>query len=144
MRHVTVVLAITLSLAAAPVCAQGVVPPPSAPEALPTIALPSDLDRVLRDYERAWRHLIRDNKIHQIYASMQMGQEKYGMITFNQSLASLYFRRDISLELAMNVSHNTEELQELINRGPTALTSQFKSTHAAPGTSAGTGKASQF
>jgi ketosteroid isomerase-like protein len=55
MRHVTLVLAITLSLAAAPVCAQGVVPPPSAPEALPTIALPSDLDRVLRDYERAWR-----------------------------------------------------------------------------------------
>ena len=54
----------------------------------------------------AIRHLIRDNKIHQIYSSMQMGQEKYGMITFNQSLASLYFKRDISLELAMSVSHN--------------------------------------
>ena len=69
----------------------------------------------------AIRHLIRDNKIHQIYSSMQMGQEKYGMITFNQSLASLYFKRDISLELAMSVSHNPEELQELINRGPTGL-----------------------
>jgi twitching motility protein PilT len=79
----------------------------------------------------AIRHLIRDNKIHQIYSSMQMGQEKYGMITFNQSLASLYFKRDISLELAMSVSHNPEELQELINRGPQVLSSQFKAVQNA-------------
>jgi len=91
----------------------------------------------------AIRHLIRDNKIHQIYASMQMGQEKYGMITFNQSLANLYFKRDISLELAMSVSHNPEELQELINRGPTALSSQFKTSHAAAATS-GAGKVPSF
>jgi hypothetical protein len=52
------------------------------------------------------------------------------MITINQSLANLYFRRDISLELAMSMSHNPEELQELINRGPTALSSQFKTVHA--------------
>lgn len=75
----------------------------------------------------AIRHLIRDNKIHQIYSTMQTGQEKYGMITFNQSLASLYFRREITLDLAMSVSHNPEEFQDLVNRGPTALSSQFRS-----------------
>jgi twitching motility protein PilT len=77
----------------------------------------------------AIRHLIRDNKIHQIYSSMQTGQEKYGMITFNQSLANLYFKREISMELAIAVSHNAEELNELIKRGPSALSSQFKSSY---------------
>ena len=74
----------------------------------------------------AIRHLIRDNKIHQIYSTMQTGQEKYGMITFNQSLANLYFRRDISHDLALSVSHNPEELAELIKRGPTSLSGQFR------------------
>ena len=36
----------------------------------------------------AIRNLIREDKIHQIYSSMQTGQEKYGMQTFNQSLAT--------------------------------------------------------
>ena len=74
----------------------------------------------------AIRHLIRDNKIHQIYSTMQTGQEKFGMITFNQSLANLYFKRDISLDLALSVSHNPEELNELVKRGSTSLSSQFK------------------
>jgi len=74
----------------------------------------------------AIRHLIRDNKIHQIYSTMQTGQDKYGMITFNQSLANLYFRRDITLELAMSVSHNPEELNDIIKRGPNALSAQFR------------------
>lgn len=73
----------------------------------------------------AVRHLIRDNKIHQIYSAMQTGQAKYGMITFNQSLASLYFKREISLELAVSVSHNSEELNEMIRRGPSSLSSSF-------------------
>ena len=38
----------------------------------------------------AIRNLIRDDKIHQIYGAMQTGQEKLGMQTANQSLASLY------------------------------------------------------
>ena len=74
----------------------------------------------------AIRHLIRDNKIHQIYSTMQTGQEKYGMITFNQSLANLYFKRDITQELALSVSHNPEELGDIIKRGPSALSSQLK------------------
>ena len=34
----------------------------------------------------AIRNLIREDKIHQIYSSMQSGQDKFGMQTFNQSL----------------------------------------------------------
>jgi twitching motility protein PilT len=65
----------------------------------------------------AIRNLIREDKIHQIYSMMQTGQEKFGMQTFNQALATAYFQRQISLELAMQRSHNQDELQELINRG---------------------------
>ncbi len=83
----------------------------------------------------AIRHLIRDNKIHQIYSSMQTGQEKYGMITFNQSLASLYFKRDISQELAISMSHNPEELSEILRRGPSSLSSQFKPGYQGGGSS---------
>src|SRR5436305_7411759 len=49
----------------------------------------------------AVRNLIREDKIHQIYSAMQSGQDKYGMQTFNQSLASLYFSNQISLETAL-------------------------------------------
>jgi twitching motility protein PilT len=65
----------------------------------------------------AIRNLIREDKIHQIYSMMQTGQEKYGMQTFNQALATAYFQRQITLEIAMQRSHNQDELQELINRG---------------------------
>jgi twitching motility protein PilT len=65
----------------------------------------------------AVRNLIREDKIHQIYSSMQSGQDKFGMQTFNQSLATLYFQKQISLETAMARSSNTDELQEMINRG---------------------------
>ncbi len=78
----------------------------------------------------AIRHLIRDNKIHQIYSTMQTGQEKYGMITFNQSLANLHYKREITLDYALSVSHNPEELNELIKRGAAGLSSQFKSNYS--------------
>jgi twitching motility protein PilT len=39
------------------------------------------------------------------------------MQTMNQSLATLYFRRQITLDTAMGASSNREELQEMINRG---------------------------
>jgi twitching motility protein PilT len=65
----------------------------------------------------AIRNLIRDDKVHQIYGAMQAGQEKLGMQTANQSLASLYMKRLITLETALSSSSNKEELQEMINRG---------------------------
>jgi twitching motility protein PilT len=65
----------------------------------------------------AIRNLIRDDKVHQIYGAMQAGQEKLGMQTKNQSLASLYMKRLISLETALSDSSNRDELQDMINRG---------------------------
>jgi twitching motility protein PilT len=65
----------------------------------------------------AVRNLIREDKIHQIYAMMQAGQSKFGMQTFNQSLATLYFKKQITLQTALTSSSNPEELQEMINRG---------------------------
>jgi len=65
----------------------------------------------------AIRNLIRDDKIHQIYGAMQTGQEKLGMQTANQSLASLVQRRQITLDAALTASSNKDELQEMINRG---------------------------
>jgi twitching motility protein PilT len=65
----------------------------------------------------AIRNLIREDKIHQIYSAMQTGQEKVGMQTMNQSLATLYQKRLVTLETAMSRSSNRDELQDLINRG---------------------------
>ena len=63
------------------------------------------------------RNLIRDDKIHQIYGQMQTGQEKLGMQTANQSLATLHQRRLITLEVALAASSYKDELQDMINRG---------------------------
>src|SRR5512136_2312031 len=65
----------------------------------------------------AIRNLIREDKVHQIYSMMQTGQLLYGMQTFNQSLATLYFKKQISLSTALSRSSNPDELQEMINRG---------------------------
>ena len=69
----------------------------------------------------AIRNLIREDKIHQVYGMMQTGQSKYGMQTFNQSLAALYFKRQITLQTAMARSSYPDELQEIIGRGAGAL-----------------------
>jgi twitching motility protein PilT len=63
----------------------------------------------------AIRAIIRDDKIHQIYSMMQSGQ-KFGMKTMNQSLAELYQSGKISINDAMNYSHNPQELGEILNR----------------------------
>ena len=65
----------------------------------------------------AIRNLIREDKVHQIYSMMQSGQIKHGMQTFNQSLATLYHRRMISLQTALSYSSLPDELQDMINRG---------------------------
>jgi twitching motility protein PilT len=63
------------------------------------------------------RNLIREDKVHQIYSAMQTGQEKMGMQTMNQSLATLYQKKLITLETATMASSNRDELQDLISRG---------------------------
>jgi twitching motility protein PilT len=68
----------------------------------------------------AIRNLIREDKVHQIYSAMQLGQDKFGMQTFNQSLYSLYSQRLITLETALTRSSSVDELQDMINRGGAA------------------------
>jgi twitching motility protein PilT len=65
----------------------------------------------------AIRNLVREDKIHQIYSAMQSGQDKFGMQTFNQSLATLYFQKQITMDTALARSSMPEELQDMINRG---------------------------
>jgi twitching motility protein PilT len=65
----------------------------------------------------AIRNLIREDKIHQIYSQMQIGQDKFGMQTFNQSLASLHLRHMITLEDAVARSSDPDELRNIISQG---------------------------
>ncbi len=63
----------------------------------------------------AIRNLIREDKVHQIYSQQQMGQEKWGMQTLNQSLADLYLRKLITYEDAIARSTDQEELKRIIS-----------------------------
>jgi twitching motility protein PilT len=62
----------------------------------------------------AIRNLIREDKLHQVYSQMQIGQTKHGMVTMNQSLCELFLRRLITLEDAMNRSSDVDELKTII------------------------------
>ena len=62
----------------------------------------------------AIRNLIREEKIHQIYGQMQVGQTKYGMQTLNQALAILVQRRMITVEDALLRSADMDELRQLM------------------------------
>jgi twitching motility protein PilT len=68
----------------------------------------------------AIRNLIREDKIHQIYSQMQIGQTKFGMQTLNQSLAALFMHNLITLEEAMARSSDQDELRNLISGIPAA------------------------
>jgi twitching motility protein PilT len=63
---------------------------------------------------------------------MQTGQDKYGMQTFNQSLATLYHKRQITLDTALQRSSNVDELRELIDRGSGVNTGNAPKQHASP------------
>jgi twitching motility protein PilT len=62
----------------------------------------------------AIRNLIREDKLHQIYSQMQIGQAKFGMQTMNQSLLDLYTRKVISLEECLGHSSEVDELKTMI------------------------------
>ena len=65
----------------------------------------------------AIRNLIREDKLHQLYSQMQIGQEKFGMQTMNQSLASLYLKRMVSMDDALARSSDHDEFRSLISDG---------------------------
>lgn len=62
----------------------------------------------------AIRNLIREDKVHQIYSQMQIGQSKFGMKTMNQSLAELVNRRLIRTEDAFTRSPDVDELKKML------------------------------
>ena len=62
------------------------------------------------------RNLIRENKQHMLYSMMQMGQEKTGMRTMNQSLMALLVKRKIDLKVAFEVSDDPDELNQMLKK----------------------------
>ena len=62
----------------------------------------------------AIRNLIREDKVHQIYSQMQVGQAKFGMQTLNQALCDLFVKQIITLEDAMACSSDIDELKTMI------------------------------
>jgi twitching motility protein PilT len=65
----------------------------------------------------AIRALIRDDKVHQIYSSMQAGK-KFGMQTLNDALYALYMARDIALDEALRVTSAPDEFLRMIGKEP--------------------------
>ena len=65
----------------------------------------------------AIRNLVRDDKTHQIYSQMQMGQSKHGMQTMNQCLYRLVAQRLVSRDEALQKSYEPEELTQMLIEG---------------------------
>ncbi len=68
----------------------------------------------------AIRNLIREDKIHQIYSQMQIGQDQTGMFTMNQNIKKVLDAGLISPETAMTYSNNPEELARMLGIDPSA------------------------
>ena len=81
----------------------------------------------------AIRNLIREDKVHQIYSQMQIGQGKFGMQTLNQSLASLYLRKQITLEDTLSRSSEVDELKTIIANAQAGQIGVSNLAGAAPG-----------
>jgi len=62
----------------------------------------------------AIRNLIREEKVHQIYSQMQVGQAKFGMQTMSQTLIDLVQRNLISPEEAMGHATEIEEVRTML------------------------------
>ena len=65
----------------------------------------------------AIRALIRDDKVHQIYSSMQSGK-KFGMQTMNDALYQLYVNRLVSADECTRSSGDPNEFLRMIGKGP--------------------------
>jgi twitching motility protein PilT len=63
----------------------------------------------------AIRNLIREEKIHQIYTSIQIGQENTGMITMNQSLANAVKQGLITSKDAIENATDTDEIKKMLD-----------------------------
>ncbi len=68
----------------------------------------------------AIRNLIREEKVHQIYSQMQVGQTKFGMQTMSQALVALVQRNLISIEDAISRATEPDEVRNMLGQ-PQAL-----------------------
>jgi twitching motility protein PilT len=66
----------------------------------------------------AIRNLIREEKVHQIYSQMQVGQQKYGMQTMSQSLIALVQQNVITPEEALGHATEIEEVRTALGQTP--------------------------
>jgi twitching motility protein PilT len=69
----------------------------------------------------AIRNLIREEKIHQLYSQMQVGQLKFGMQTMTQSLVDLFQRRLISYDEAMGHATEPTEVRTMLGSMPIGM-----------------------
>jgi twitching motility protein PilT len=66
----------------------------------------------------AIRNLIREEKVHQIYSQMQVGQSKFGMQTMSQALVALVQRNLLSPEDAVARAVEPDEVRQMLGMGP--------------------------
>ena len=81
----------------------------------------------------AIRALIRDDKVHQIYSSMQAGK-KFGMQTLNDALYQLYMAREVTADECLRVSGDPTEFQRMIGQLPSEGDGTDKHVPTKPGT----------
>jgi len=64
----------------------------------------------------AIRNLIREEKVHQIYSQMQVGQSKFGMQTMSQALVALVQRNLISPDDAIARATEPDEVRQMLGQ----------------------------
>ncbi len=64
----------------------------------------------------AVKNLIREGKVQQLYTQMQVGQDKFGMQTLNQSLYSLWAKRIVTQEEALARAIEVDELKMMFDK----------------------------
>jgi twitching motility protein PilT len=62
------------------------------------------------------RNLVREGKLHQVAAMMQVGQERSGMVTMNQSLMHLLIKRKIDIKTAFAASPEPDQLDSMLKK----------------------------
>jgi twitching motility protein PilT len=82
----------------------------------------------------AIRNLIREDKSHQIYSAMQVGQNKHGMQTLNQHLLALVQRRMITVDEAIGRCAELDELRAMLTNA--GITMRVAEHRPAPRTTA--------
>jgi twitching motility protein PilT len=84
----------------------------------------------------AIRALIRDDKVHQIYSSMQAGK-KWGMQTLNDALYALYMNREVTADECLRVTGDPTEFQRMIGQLDPSDDSNGKSAAGKPAATRG-------